>query len=264
MAERVRWADLPAVLRRAVEARTGRVVRAAEVAEGLNCSLALTLDTQHGDSVFLKGVRASARAEAAGLRCEQQVNAVVAALDVGPKIQHSFVSAGWHCLAFAYVRGGHADLGPGSRHLAAVAETLRRVPDGRLPRLALPHFAERFAAHLRPDEARALAGPHLLHTDTNPHNLLIEAESGRAYVVDWAMPARGPAWVDAAYTAVRLLECGHPPRSARQWLAGFDSWRAAEPASVAAFVNAVCRQWVATVGERDAEPSNARFRSLLG
>ncbi|QKW51332.1 phosphotransferase [Streptomyces buecherae] len=263
MTERVRWADLPAVLKRAIEARTGRITRTEEVPEGLNSSLALVLDTQHGESVFLKGVRTSSHADRAGLLQEQQVNALVSELGVGPGIRHSFECEGWHCLAFAYVSGAHANLGPASRDLPAVASTLQRVQEAPPPRLPLPRFAERFAAHLRPGEAEALGGPYLLHTDTNPHNLMIEATSGVAYIVDWAMPALGPAWIDVAYTAVRLMECGHTPEAARAWLAGFAAWRTAEPAAVETFVNVVCRHWIATVGERDAEPSNARFRSLL-
>ncbi|MFE6780522.1 phosphotransferase [Streptomyces sp. NPDC057702] len=263
MTERVRWADLPAALRRVIEERTGRVVRTEEVPEGLNCSLALALDTRCGESLFLKGVRMTSHADRAGLLREQQVNSLVSELGVGPGILHSFEYGGWHCLAFAYVRGAHADLGPGSRDLAAVASTLQRVQQAPPPRFPLPRLADRFAEHLLPGEAEALAGEHLLHTDTNPHNLLIEEATGAAYVVDWAMPALGPAWVDAAYTAVRLMECGHTPRAARAWLAAFAAWRAAEPTAVEVLVNVVCRHWIATVGPRDAEPSNARFRSLL-
>lgn len=263
MTERVRWADLPTALHRAIEARTGRITGTVEVPEGLNSSLAIVLTTQRGETVFLKGVHSAHDADRAGLQREQQVNALVSALGAGPGIRHSFACEGWHFLAFDYVDGSHADLGPASANLQAVAATLRRVQDAPPPPFVLPGFAERFAEYLQPGEAEALSGPYLLHTDTNPHNLLIETASGRAYLVDWAMPALGPAWIDAAYTAVRLMEGGHPPQAARAWLAGFDAWRAADPVAVTAFVNVVCRHWVATVGERGAEPSNARFRSLL-
>ncbi|MEC4017552.1 phosphotransferase [Streptomyces sp. H27-D2] len=114
-----------------------------------------------------------------------------------------------------------------------------------------------------PRERNPLNGSHLLHTDANPHNVMIGSPDGDAYAVDWAMPAIGPAWVDAAYLATWLLSYGQSPADALGWLSGFTSWRQADPTAVETFVNATCRHWTATVGEKDAERSNARFRHLL-
>ncbi|WP_406000454.1 aminoglycoside phosphotransferase [Streptomyces sp. NBC_00829] len=270
MSERVQWEELPSELRNAVEARTGPVITSENVAEGLNCSVALVVHTRTSGPLFLKGVRTSDAAGMVGLRCEEQINETVAG--ISPTILYRFEVGGWFCLAFIYVDGRHADLSPGTEDLAAVAFTMGRMqqlifneplPFGRFTFTA-PQLAERFAKFLNPGEAAALKGTNLLHTDANPHNIMIGDDCGDAYVVDWAMPAIGPAWVDPAYTAVRLMECGQTPSDALGWLGGFASWRQADPKAVEVFVNATCRHWTATVGEKGAEPSNARFRHLLG
>lgn len=261
MSERVPWEKLPTALRDAIEARTGPIAAAEEVPEGLNCSLALALFPQGRAPVFLKGVRTTDTAALAGLRCEERINATVNG--VSPAIRHRFAVGEWRCLAFVYVDGRHADLSPGSGDLPAVALTLRRMHDLPAPTCPLPQLADRFTAYLLPGEAEALKGSNLLHTDTNPHNIMIDDHSGNAYIVDWAMPAIGPAWIDAAYTAVRLMECGQSPAAALAWLHGFTPWRYADPRAVEIFVNATCRHWTATVGEHAAKPSNDRFRHLL-
>ncbi|MFI5617555.1 phosphotransferase family protein [Streptomyces sp. NPDC051567] len=260
MTERVQWEDLPAGLREAVTARTGPVVTSETVAEGLNCTVALIIHTRRAGPLFLKGVRTSDATGTAGLRAEEHVNGVVAAH--GSALRHRFEAAGWRCLAFAHLDGRHVDLSPGTGDLDAVARTLERVQSLDAGGLRIPRFAERFRKYLEPGEAEALEGAALLHTDANPHNILVRA--GDAYLVDWAMPATGPAWVDPAYTAVRMMECGQTPADALRWLHRFPGWRRAEPGAVRAFVNGTCRHWTATVGEKGAGPSNARFRSLLG
>ncbi|MCC3768768.1 phosphotransferase [Streptomyces sp. UNOC14_S4] len=262
MVERVGWEELPAALRGAVEARTGRVTASRTVVDGLNCVAALVLDTERSGRLFFKGVREADAKAVAALGWEARVNEAVRG--VGPLLLHRFRDGGWSCLAFAHIDGRHVDLGPGSNDLAAVSDALRRMQTFSASGLPAPPLADRYAAHLLPGDAECLSGTSLLHTDTNPHNIMIGNGDGVAYIVDWAMPATGPAWVDAACTAVRLMECGQSPADALTWLGGFASWRHADPESVEAFVHVTCRDWTATIGERDAAPSNARFRHLLG
>ncbi|WP_065959057.1 phosphotransferase [Streptomyces sparsogenes] len=261
MIDRVEWADLPVDLRAAVESRAGTVTSADTVAEGLNCTTALVLQTAHGGRLFFKGVRHTDEAGMAALHCEERINSTVGG--ISPAIRYRFDAAGWAALAFVYIDGRHADLGPGSTDLPAVAATMQRMHDLRIPDFPIPQFADRLMKFCSPGDAEHLAGDHLLHTDTNPHNIVIDNRGGDAYVVDWAMPAIGPSWVDPAYTAVRLMECGQSPADALAWLDGFTSWRQASECAVRVFVEATCRHWVATVGDRGAEPSNTRFRHLL-
>ncbi|MFF5128277.1 phosphotransferase family protein [Streptomyces syringium] len=256
---RTHWNDLPRPLRAAVEARTGPVVAVGAVPHGLNCATATNLTTAHG-STFVKGVPLCDTEACAAQRWEAAVNPYV--LGVGPRLRWRIAVGGWELLGFEHVEGRHADLSPGSADLLLVAEMLRTAQTVRAPRhAAVPRFADRWTRFLGPGELRLLDGETLLHTDTHPHNLMVTDD--RAYLVDWATPALGPAWVDVAYTAVRLLEADCVPEDVRKWAAGFDCWTSADPRAVAAFVSANCRQWETVVGPAAARPSNARFAALL-
>ncbi|WP_372406161.1 phosphotransferase [Streptomyces luteireticuli] len=229
--------------------------------ERLNCSAALALTTGRSGRLFFKGAREADGEAVTALGREARINATVQG--VSPIVRHRFRIGGWSCLAFAHIAGRHADLGPGTDDLASVGSVLRRMQALSESAFPAPPLADRYVPYLLPGEAERLSGTGLLHTDTNPHNILISDGDGTAYVVDWARAATGPAWVDPACTAVRLMECGQAPADALAWLDGFASWRTADPRSVEAFVNVTCRRWTARVGERGAEQSNTRFRHLL-
>ncbi|MEE4419564.1 phosphotransferase [Streptomyces bugieae] len=257
MASRIDWPDLPVVARTAVEERTGAVLAAEPIADGLTCAVAARLVTGAG-AFFVKGVPVEDGRGREAQRWEVTVSRQVG--PASPVLRWQVVAGGWDLLVFDHVDGEHADLsGPSNR--ALVARVLRSVQGVAAP-AGVPSFADRFADVLDEDQLALLSGDALLHTDTNPHNLLVGP--GRAWLVDWAMPAAGPAWVDVAYTAVRLMEADVAAREALDWAGQFPSWRAAGPAAVEAFVTGTCRQWEARVGVGGARPSNARFASLLG
>ncbi|WP_372411071.1 phosphotransferase [Streptomyces luteireticuli] len=262
MIERVGWEELPAELRNAVEERAGRVTGSEIVAEGLNCATALVLTTERSGRLFFKGAREADVAAIAALNCETRINGAVQ--DVCPTVHHRFRTGGWSCLAFTFIDGRHADLGPGTSDLPAVTSALERMQTFSGSAFPAPPLADRFTSYLLPGEAEFLNGTALLHTDTNPHNILINNHDGVAYVVDWAMPATGPAWVDPASTSVRLMECGQDPADALAWLGRFTSWQNADPKAVETFVGVTCRRWTAKLGEQAAHRSNTRYRHLLG
>lgn len=228
------------------------------VVDGLTCRTAAVLSTASG-RVFVKGAPVGDARARAGQAMEAVVNRAVGA--AGPRLLWQVVAGGWDLLGFECVEGRHADLAAGSADLALVADVLRAAQGVRAPEGAgVPPLAGRFADVLPADELELLRGDALLHTDTNPHNLLVGND--RAWIVDWAMPAAGPAWVDVAYTAVRLMEADSPPREALAWAAQFPSWTTADPRAVQAFVTGTCRAWERQVGPRDARHSNARFTAL--
>lgn len=228
------------------------------VAEGLTCLMAAVLTTTNG-RLFVKGVRSDDEAGVAAQAVEAAVNPAVRA--VGPRLVAQVLAGGWDLLLFEHVPGRHADLSPASRDLAAVADALRAASEIEAPAW-LPRLADRYAPYLDAGQLALLDGGTLLHTDTNPHNLI--ADRGLVSVVDWAMVASGPAWVDVALTAVRLMEADCTPAQALWWAVGCPAWRDADPAAVEALVAGVCREWEARVGPSVARSSNARYMALLG
>ncbi|WP_206502152.1 phosphotransferase [Streptomyces chrestomyceticus] len=255
---RTAWGELPPEARAVVEERVGGVRGATPVPDGLTCRMAAVLTTGAG-LLFVKGAPVGDAKARAGQAMEAAVNRAVG--EAGPRLLWQVVAGGWDLLGFEYVDGRHADLSAGSADLPLVAGALRAAQDVRVPEsVQVPSLASRFADILAPGELALLRGDVLLHTDTNPHNLLVGDR--RAWVVDWAMPAAGPAWVDVAYTAVRLMEADCMPREALEWAERFPSWVAADPRAVQALVTGTCRRWERRVGPRDARQSNARYAAL--
>ncbi|MFJ1704410.1 phosphotransferase [Kitasatospora sp. NPDC088346] len=258
MEPHVGWDELPYDVKALIEKRIGTVLSAKTVPEGLTCRTALILSTP-SETLFLKGALIADRSSLEAQRMEADINEAVGR--VSPALRWEAIVDEWHLIAFDFVDGRHADLTPQSRDAAIVADALRRAGSCRAPTGGLvPLLAERYRQVLRPGDSEVLEGSSLLHTDTNPHNLLIASQRG--YLVDWAMPAIGPAWVDAAQTAVRLMGYGWEPRDARMWLSGFPEWGHANPAAKSAFVRVVCDDATARFGPY-AKEENDRYRALL-
>lgn len=258
---RVDWAGLPAEVRAAVAAQTGLPDAVEDVPHGITCSFAAVLSTG-GGRVFVKGVPVGDEWGRAGQAWE--VALAPSVVSVAPQLLWRLEVDGWDLLGFEAVDGWHADLSPGSADLDLVGALVEAAQGLRAPMgVALPYLVDRDLLNfVTATERELLLGDALLHTDTNPHNLLVGP--GRAWLVDWAMPAVGPAWVDVAETAVRLMSAGCDAAEALGWASRFESWRGADPVAVAAFVGATCRAWEARVGVRGAAASNARFEALLG
>ncbi|MFD0384656.1 aminoglycoside phosphotransferase [Streptomyces stramineus] len=208
--------------------------------------------------MFVKGVPAGYERGRSAQSWEVALNPAV--VGVSPRLLWRVEAAGWDLLGFEFVPGAHADLSPGSPDLPAVADVLTAAGGRRAP-AGVPPLTDRWS-DLDEEDLVLLAGDTLLHTDTNPHNLLVGA--GRGWLVDWALPAAGPAWVDVAFTALRLMECGeHSPESALDWAHQFDCWAGVDPRALAALEGATRRHRVAAVGERGARWANGVFASLL-
>ncbi|MET9347077.1 phosphotransferase family protein [Streptomyces termitum] len=228
---------LPPAARTAVEDHTGPLLMVEEAAEGFNSEIAARVTSATG-SWHVKGLRTD-HPRAWTQRREAAVAPFLTGL--APALRWRVETAGWDLLGFEALGGHHADYTPGSPDLPEVAALLSRVGGTACPGVELRRAEQRlehYAAH--PDDLRFFAGPHLLHTDLNHANVLVD---GRARLVDWAWATRGAAWLDAGYWAVWLVAAGHTPASAERWAAEVPSWSTAPAEGVTAFAAANARLW---------------------
>ena len=211
----VEWEELPEQTRAAVESHTGPLVKVEPVTAGHNHHLAAILHSDTG-AVFVKGLRTGHRHAR-----RQQLEAVVngALTGITPRLQWQLPDVGgWHLLGFDALTGArHTDLRPGSTDLPLVTDALSALAQTRRPPGAVPDRAEhRWAEHGNPDQVHVLRGQHLLHTDLRPDNIVIDA--GRVWIVDWAWPTLGAAWIDPARLTLWLIAEGHTTTAAESWL----------------------------------------------
>ncbi len=233
------WPDLPDVVRAAVRDHTGPVAGSVPVERGEHADLRAVLDTEAGP-VFVKGMRTGQRtADLVALRREARINPHVRHL--APRVQWEVETGGWLLVGFEYVAGRHLEYAPGSpdlEHLALVVERLGATPT---PAGMTLRVEQRW-----PDEPdlSPLAGErHLLHTDLNPGNLLV-TEAGRVYVVDWGHMTRGAAWLEHGLLIPWLLQAGHDPELADEWLRRVPAWRDADPFGVDLFSRVNAAHWM--------------------
>lgn len=223
----VEWSELPDSVRDAVTARTGPVASATCTAAGTTSPVALRLRTSAGAELFLKGVRADD--ERAVWMCRNEARLGPLLPGVAPPVRWLIEADGWVLLGTEWVPGRAADLAPGSPDLPLVADALRRLAElgTPCPGRWLP-LAKRWDL-----PGPAFDGDTVVHTDLCADNILIAG--GGARIIDWAWPARGPAWADTAMLVARLVRAGHTPAEAEAWAATVPAWRYADPDDVTAF-----------------------------
>ncbi|HEX5200918.1 MAG TPA: hypothetical protein VFW27_13385 [Actinoplanes sp.] len=236
---RCSWHDLPLGLHRAVEARTGPVIEAQDLAAG-SAAHQVTNVTTAGGRVFVKGVGAGTRAAVVQSR-EAAINPHLPGGCV-PRLRWAIEGEGWLLHGYQHIPGRHADLAPRSVDLPLVIATLNTVNIALspCPPLDVPvqRFADRWAGRI---PAQLVDGDALIHTDLTARNLLLDGE--RAWLVDWAGPCIGPAWISAAFLVVRLVRAGHHPRDAEALIQGAHAWSAARPEALDAFAHASALLW---------------------
>jgi hypothetical protein len=248
------WEDLGQPVHDLIQAQAGPVLGARTVTAGLNCQLAVVLDTA-GGPLFVKGLRADHPGVVRQHR-EAMINPYV--LPLAPRLRWHAEGAGWNLLAFDYVpRARHADYTPGSADLPAVVRMLNRLQQIPCPDLPVKRAEQRWAAYLDDHAARdLLAGQTLLHTDFNPLNVLMG--SGTAWIIDWAWPTCGAAFIDPACFLLRLMLGGHTAAQAEAWAAQCDSWATAPGRAIDAFAVA-CARLYAEIAREDPQPWKARL-----
>jgi len=90
----------------------------------------------------------------------------------------------------------------------------------------------------------------LLHTDYAPDNILIHGS--HAWLIDWAWPALGAAFIDPCCLIVRLVFAGHTPAQAESCVAGTAAWQAAPANAVDVFAGGLATMWTEIA---DADPA---------
>ncbi|MEU0184173.1 aminoglycoside phosphotransferase [Streptomyces sp. NPDC006207] len=197
-----RYPEIPAEALAIIETHTGPVLKAETVSTGLNSEVAAHIHTAAG-SVFVKGLRL----EHPRVWTQEREAAIAPHVaPLAPALLWHTQRAGWDVLGFEDLDGPHADYTPGSPHLALVANALQALAAVPLPDLPLKTMPDRMRAYVG-DDAEQFAGDQLLHTDWNPHNVLVVDD--RARLVDWAWAARGAGWIDPALWVIWLIASGH-------------------------------------------------------
>ncbi|MFI7679516.1 hypothetical protein [Actinophytocola sp. NPDC049390] len=250
---RTTWDDLPHDVRDAITQKTDTVHRIEPITSGLNSSFAARIDTTTGP-IFLKGTR-SERATAA--RREAQINPLVTGLS--PRLRWELETSGWHLLAFDHLDGHRADYTPGSADLPLLTTTLTKLATITAPPTAR-NVTDRWsdAAQRAGVDPEVFAGDRLLHTDLNPHNILIV--DGLAYLVDWSWPSQGAPWIDTASVALWLIAEGHTPHDAEAWALSSPTWNRVAPAEVSAFTAAQSSLWE-EIADADPQPWKQRLHA---
>ncbi|MFD7618152.1 aminoglycoside phosphotransferase [Streptomyces sp. NPDC059802] len=249
---------LPPAARAAIEEHTGPLLTVGETAEGFNSEIAARVTSATG-TWHIKGLRTSHPRV-----WTQRREAAVAPFLTGlaPALRWRVETVGWDLLGFEALDGHHADYAPGSPDLPEVAALLCRLGATPCPGIELRHAEQRlehYAAH--PDDLRLFAGAHLLHTDLNNANVLVDdhaRQGDRARLVDWAWATRGAAWLDAGYWVIWLIAAGHTPASAEGWAAEIPAWHTAPAEGITAFAAANVNVW-SGISTADPDPWTLRL-----
>lgn len=235
MPRRQPWEELPDRVRDEVSRHVGPTRSAVTVPSGAYCDLAVTLDTAAG-RFFCKGCQVDGPTDWLH-RNEARVNRWLP--PAAPRLRWTVEQSGWLLLGFDHVPGRHPDLAPGSPDLAPLADLLAGLAHTLTPAPPVPiqRFTYRWRDLIAPE---LVDGDTLLHTDMTPRNFLL---GDRLHLVDWSSPARGAAWIDAAFVVLRLVRAGHEPVDAEMWAAQIPAFAAAPGDSVTAFAAALVRLW---------------------
>ncbi len=251
------WDELEAPVRLAIEDRTGPVRAARTVSTGLNSQLAVILDTDAG-TVFVKGLPL-AHPGAVRQEREAMINPHVPV--VAPRLLWHERAVGWDLLAFEYIDGArHADYRPGSPDLPRVIGAMHRLAGIGCPELPVKQARQRWAAYVDGEaDLDMLDGDALLHTDFNPLNILLGPD--RTWIIDWAWPTRGAAFIDPACFLIRLMAAGHSPSQAEALAAQCLGWRQASPIAIDMFALASTRLYD-EIAREDPQPSKQRLATV--
>ena len=238
---RLRWTDVPPLLRARLETALGApVTDAVTPAGGFGHQLAAALTLADGRRAFVKAAPTSDPLTTANLH----EATVLKALPPGapaPDLLGVHHAAHWTAVVIAHLDGPHPDLSPSSSDPGQIWALLDKLTSSPAPApyitavrseapsglVGLHGWAELAAdppddlaaatrAHL-PELAEleaawpALAhGDRIVHGDLRADNMVRDRHYGVTFV-DWAHATTGPACIDAVSLAPQLILAGHTP-----------------------------------------------------
>jgi hypothetical protein len=265
----------------------GGIVSADVQGGGFTPGLAARLLLADGGRVFVKGIAVD-HPLVGKYRAEADTARALPEATPAPRLRWDGEIAGWVVLVADDVDGRHADLSPGSPDIGAVLETVSAlegvltpcpVPDAPRAGEELAEIVHgwRELADAPPDDLddwtrrhlndladletgwlTTADGDTLLHGDINASNLLIA--DGRVWLIDWAQPVRGAAWIDVADLVPHLILAGHTPAEAEDVVASSPVWSATDPAVVTSYAAAFAGYW-ARAGRLPAPPGVPHLRA---
>lgn len=229
--------------------------------------LTMVLDAD-GGRVFVKAMRNRPGGRRDQLLREREINPFVR--EFAPRLLWSAENEDWTALGFEYVTGRQADYSPDSPDLLPVIRVLDRLALNEPPEVAREWRETRWDWWADEGDAAHFVGNTLLHADMNPDNFLVGEQ--RVWLVDWAWPTVGAAFIDPALLVAQLVAAHHPVEAAEQQLTHCPAWADADSAAIDAFVIAYARMtrvraarqpdrpWVSAMA--DAVGAWARHRRL--
>lgn len=229
MGSDIRWDDLPATVRAAIEEHTGRVAGTSPGGDGVSTDFRLILDTASG-SVFIKGTGPDSHwAERERLTLGAALAAHVTPLS--PPLLWQAHADGWDITGWPALEGHPADLTPGADldRILPILRTLSAIPAPDVPGLQST------------GEFWGIPGDMLTHTDPQPANFIIGPEKAR--MIDWGWAMRGPSWLTAARLIPHLLIAGWSPADAEQALSSIPAWTDAPSDAITAYAQSHADSW---------------------
>ncbi|MFI6662279.1 hypothetical protein ACIBL8_42985 [Streptomyces sp. NPDC050523] len=119
---------------------------------------------------------------------------------------------------------------------------MTRLADVPAPALELKSMPNRFRSFVDdPADLSWFAGDSLLHTEWNPHNVLVSGD--RALFVAWGWASTGAAWIDPALWLLWLVAHGHTCDQAENAAAAHPAWELAPVEGLHALARAQRRLW---------------------
>lgn len=264
------WEQMPAAVREGLADLLGEIAFADVQSGGFTPGLAARLQLANGQRVFAKGIPTE-HPLAGKYRDEAATTRLLPPTAPAPRLRWDGHIGDWVVLILDDLDARHADLSVGSSDVPRVVATVTGLADVLTPcpsasapaaELDLAEFVHGWReltkappadlpdwerhhldalADLETEWLAAAAGDTLVHGDVNSSNLLV-GETG-VYLIDWAQPARGAAWLDVTDLIPHLILAGHPPAAAEETLTYVPIWRNTDPAVITSYAAAFAGYW---------------------